>query len=62
MRIAVEAVFPAAGGRFLFGPMAIIGWGPKTLIMLEIGLVLELPEPMQQFSFWRPAAKVAGQT
>jgi hypothetical protein len=41
------AVFPPAQGRFLFGPMAILGWGPKTLIMLEIGFVLELPEPVR---------------
>jgi len=41
------AVFPPAEGRFVFGPMAILGWGPKTLIMLQLGLVLELPEPVR---------------
>ena len=40
-------VFPPAEGRFLFGPMAILGWGPNSLIKLELGLILELPEPVR---------------
>ncbi len=49
MRIVsdLDAVFPPAEGRYLFGPMAILGWGPNSLIKLELGLILELPEPIR---------------
>ncbi|MFC0506524.1 DUF6603 domain-containing protein [Micromonospora costi] len=39
--------FPPAPGRFVFGPMARIGWGTPTLITLDLGLVLELPAPVR---------------
>lgn len=43
----LRTVFPPAPDRYLFGPMAILGWGAPTLLTLEIGLVLELPEPIR---------------
>ena len=44
----LAAVFPPAEGRFLFGPMAILGWGgTPPLVKLELGIVLELPEPVR---------------
>jgi len=43
------AFFPAAEGRYTFGPMAIIGWGGGTALILEaeLGIILELPEPVR---------------
>ena len=39
------AVLPAAEGRYVFGPMAKIGWGSPTLIEADLGIILELPGP-----------------
>jgi hypothetical protein len=41
------AIFPPAPGRFVFGPMAKLGWGALPLITLELGIVLELPAPFK---------------
>ena len=49
----LQMVFPPAEGRFLFGPMAILGWGTPTLLTLELGLVLELPAPVRLFILGR---------
>lgn len=44
----LSAIFPPAQDRFLFGPMAIIGWGGSPPILsMEIGIILELPEPVR---------------
>jgi hypothetical protein len=43
----VRTFFPPAEGRHVFGPMAIIGWGTPTLIEAELGLILEVPEPVR---------------
>ncbi len=43
----LRQVFPAARGRFIFGPMAKIGWGTPTLLTADIGLLLEVPEPVR---------------
>jgi hypothetical protein len=43
----LRAVFPAARGRFVFGPMAKIGWGTPSLLTADVGLVLEVPEPVR---------------
>ena len=43
----LRAVFPPAPNRFLFGPMAIIGWGTPTILTLELALILELPAPVR---------------
>lgn len=44
----LSAIFPPAQDRFLFGPMAIIGWGGSPPILtLELGIILELPEPVR---------------
>ncbi|HXR79884.1 MAG TPA: DUF6603 domain-containing protein, partial [Saprospiraceae bacterium] len=44
---ALETIFPQQQGRFAFGPMGILGWGTPTLISLEIGLMLEVPNPIR---------------
>jgi hypothetical protein len=43
----LRTVFPPAAGRYLFGPMAVIGWGTPTLLTLEVALVVELPQPVR---------------
>ncbi|MFJ8579361.1 DUF6603 domain-containing protein [Micromonospora sp. NPDC093277] len=41
------AAFPVAVGRYVFGPMARLGWGSPTLLTFDLGLVLELPAPLR---------------
>ena len=43
----LRTIFPPEEGRYVFGPMGIIGWGTPTLISLEIGLMLEVPNPVR---------------
>jgi hypothetical protein len=43
----IKRVFPDAEGRFIFGPMAKFGWGTPTVIVADIGLALEVPEPIR---------------
>ncbi|MEU1185773.1 DUF6603 domain-containing protein [Streptomyces sp. NPDC005820] len=41
----LTTVFPVAMGRYVFGPMAILGWGTPALVRAEIGVLLEVPDP-----------------
>jgi hypothetical protein len=41
----LQQIFPPASDRYVFGPMAIIGWGSPTLLEGELGILLEFPEP-----------------
>ncbi len=41
----ITQVFPPRMDHFIIGPMAKIGWGTPAIIMLEVGLLLEIPEP-----------------
>jgi hypothetical protein len=43
----LDTLFPTASGRFLFGPMALIGWGTPTVLTAAIAVVVELPEPIR---------------
>lgn len=43
----IQTIFPPAEGRYVFGPMLEIGWGSPTLITLEIGVILEIPDPVR---------------
>lgn len=45
----LQTVFPPAPGRYVFGPMAQIGWGPPNapVLMIEVALLLELPAPLR---------------
>ena len=43
----IQTIFPPADGRYVFGPMLEIGWGTPTLITLEIGVILEVPDPVR---------------
>jgi hypothetical protein len=43
----IESFFPPQQGRYLFGPMFSIGWGSPTLLDLEVGIILEVPDPIR---------------
>ena len=43
----LEALFPAMQGRYVFGPTAEILWGTPPILTGEVGLVLELPDPVR---------------
>ncbi len=38
--------FPVAEDRYTFGLMAIIGWGTPPLITVELGLMIQVPDPV----------------
>ena len=42
----IRNFFPVVKYSYVFGPMVEIGWGTPTLITLEIGVILELPNPV----------------
>jgi hypothetical protein len=43
----VRAIFPPMAGRFVFGPMLKLGWGVPSLITANVGIILELPDPLR---------------
>jgi hypothetical protein len=43
----LRTFFPPSPGRFVFGPMALIGWMTPTLLHIELGILLELPAPVR---------------
>lgn len=43
----LDTMFPAAAGRFLFGPLLRIDWGTPALVTIDLALMLELPEPVR---------------
>ncbi len=43
----LDVLFPGAPGRFLFGPMALIGWGTPTVVTASLAVIVELPEPVE---------------
>lgn len=43
----LRQLFPPTPGRFIFGPMARIGWGTPTLISIDLGLIIEIPNPIR---------------
>lgn len=43
----LRRIFPPAKNRYVFGPMAIIGWGTPTLVEAKVGILLELPDPVR---------------
>jgi hypothetical protein len=42
----LKTVFPIVEGHFVIGPMGKLGWGTPTLISLEIGVILDIPQAM----------------
>ncbi|HEU4871334.1 MAG TPA: DUF6603 domain-containing protein [Pyrinomonadaceae bacterium] len=45
----LKQIFPPQDRRFIFGPMAKIGWGTPTLLTIDLGLVIEIPDPVRLF-------------
>lgn len=43
----ISAFFPPAEGRYVFGPMLTLGWGTPTLVSLNLGVLLEVPDPVR---------------
>lgn len=43
----MRAVFPPEDGRFVVGPMLQFGWGTPTVIVGEIGVFIEQPDPVR---------------
>ncbi len=43
----LEAMFPVTEGQFLIGLMVALGWGSPTLIKVELGIIIELPNPIR---------------
>ncbi len=39
----LHAVFPPAEGQYTIGLMGLITWGPKDIVKIKLGLVLEFP-------------------
>lgn len=42
----IKTVFPLAKGHFIVAPMGKLGWGTPTIISLELGIILDIPEPL----------------
>jgi hypothetical protein len=42
----LRAIFPVVDGRYVFGPMVMLGWG-AGLIKVAVGVLLEIPEPIR---------------
>ncbi|HEU5269362.1 MAG TPA: DUF6603 domain-containing protein, partial [Jatrophihabitans sp.] len=43
---ALSTDFPVADGRFIGGPMARLTWGDPVLAIVELAILIELPDPM----------------
>lgn len=41
----LKTIFPIAEGHFIIGPMGKFGWGTPPLITLEVGFILDIPQP-----------------
>ena len=58
----LDTLFPTAPGRFLFGPMALIGWGTPTLLTAALAIVIELPEPIRIILLARLAVRLPSES
>lgn len=43
----INSFFPPAENQFTFGLMAQLAWGPKRIVTIELGLIMEFPEPVR---------------
>jgi hypothetical protein len=43
----LRSIFPPAEGRYVFGPMVKIGWGPNAILEFQAAVVLELLAPIR---------------
>lgn len=44
---SLKAVFPQHQGNFVFGPMGKIGWGTPTIVEAELGMIIDVPDPVR---------------
>ena len=44
---AINGFFPATSGQYTIGLMAQLAWGPANLVTIELGLIIEFPEPVR---------------
>jgi hypothetical protein len=58
----LDTLFPTAPGRFLFGPMALIGWGTPTLLTAALAIIIELPEPIRIILLARLAVRLPSES
>lgn len=42
----INTIFPPAEGQYVFGLMAKLNWGPRSIISLELGLIIKFPSPV----------------
>lgn len=43
----LRTVFPPAADRYVFGPMLQLAWGTPSLIVGQLGVILEVPDPIR---------------
>ncbi|GIH15139.1 hypothetical protein Raf01_33110 [Rugosimonospora africana] len=41
-----RSIFPPAQDSYVFGPIVKIGWGTPTLVEADLGVVIQLPDPV----------------
>ena len=41
-----RSIFPPADGSYVFGPIVKIGWGTPAIIEAELGIIIQLPDPL----------------
>lgn len=54
----LRAVFPPTKDRYVIGPMAKIGWSNPPLVIADIGIFIELPQPIRIVILGQVAAKL----
>jgi hypothetical protein len=42
----IDSIFPSAAGQYVFGPIVKVGWGTPTLVELDAGVAIQLPDPL----------------
>ncbi|HLT34795.1 MAG TPA: DUF6603 domain-containing protein, partial [Enhygromyxa sp.] len=42
----MNTVFPVAEGQWVLGPIVKIGWGTPSIIELDLGVIVQLPDPL----------------
>lgn len=43
----LQNAFPPVPEQFVVGPMAILGWGTPQILSLELGILIEFPDPIR---------------
>ena len=43
----IEAIFPPVEGQFVFGVMMKFSWGTPTILSVDLGVMVELPDPVR---------------